>query len=665
MHGPQPLSFEVQKTDGTARAGVLTVRGIAVQTPTFMPVGTHANVRHVPTAEVVASGARVLLANTYHLYLRPGPEVMRHFGSVHGFMQWPNAVLTDSGGFQIFSLADKRELTEDAAIFNSPYGGGKVRLTPELSIEAQRAIGSDIAMVLDVCPSSTAPEVEIRAAMDRTHRWAVRSLEAHRAVPTTQALFAIVQGGVSEAFRRESAEVLTQHPFHGFAIGGLAVGETREELYRMCAYTAQWLPTGKPRYVMGVGTPRDLVNCVAGGADMFDCIIPTKMAQQGYAYTYRGVERLHQMKHRLSKEPVEEGCDCSTCRTYARGYVHHLFRANQSLGPALISAHNLRHFQRLMTRLRAAVVAGEFSNESRTILSGLEAAEAEQRPHFVPVTLESGVRAVRDETTSEVMHPGPGPWVEANSLYVEQLGLEARLRASAAGVVRVLDVGLGAAANALAAIECAERVGAPRARLVVVSLERAIEPLEAALRDGKFEYIERHRAKVEALLRDRVWRTDQVEWRLLVGDAYEALCQTEGKFDLVFHDPFSPEHNADLWTVEFFDSIRERCASNAELATYSAATPARVAMLLAGFYVGPGIPSGARPETTRAAMRADALPELLGERWLGRWERSSARSPPLKPFDLGVASAVRGHPQFRVRPARVPFQRGAPTPGDG
>jgi queuine tRNA-ribosyltransferase len=363
-----PLRFELEATAASgARAGVLHTRRGPIQTPVFMPVATHAGFRHHAVDEVFASGARILLSNTYHLLLSPGPEVFEKLGGIHRFMNWKGGVLTDSGGYQIFSLSEDREITEQGAVFTNPRDNHRHALTPEISIATQKAIDSDIMMVLDVCIDSTSNELATREAMERTHRWALRSLRAHQARDTGQALFAIVQGGSFEKLRDESAAFLTAHPFDGFAIGGLAVGEARDVLYAMTAHTARLLPAERPRYLMGVGTPIDLVECVARGVDMFDCILPTKMSQQGYAYTFEGQLRLSKVEHRFSDAPLDKTCDCSTCRKYTRAYVQHQVSGGHALGTQLLGVHNLRHYQVLMQRLRAAIAAGTFEDEVKVL----------------------------------------------------------------------------------------------------------------------------------------------------------------------------------------------------------------------------------------------------------------------------------------------------------
>jgi len=339
-----------------ARAGVLHTRRGDIPTPVFMPVATRAGFRHISLEDARSAGASIILSNTYHLLDAPGPEVFRAFGGIHRFMGWSGAVLTDSGGYQIFSLPGERSISERGAHFRLPSGRRHL-LTPESSIEMQQAIGSDIMMALDVCVDSTSDEERTREAMATTHAWAVRSLHAHAALDQGQALFGIVQGGVHATLREESAGAITALPFDGFAIGGLAVGESRAEREAMTELCAPLLPAHKPRYLMGVGTPLDLVEAVHRGVDLFDCILPTKMAQQGWAYTFHGVLEALRPSMRLAGGPLEPGCPCLGCTSQPLGYLHHLLRVGNAQGVRWLALHNICHTQRLMARLRAAILA--------------------------------------------------------------------------------------------------------------------------------------------------------------------------------------------------------------------------------------------------------------------------------------------------------------------
>jgi queuine tRNA-ribosyltransferase len=378
------LGFRVTAHDhgSRARRGVVETPHGTFDTPAFMTVGTRATVTGLEPTDLAAVGAQVLLANTYHLMLRPGVEAFRRIGGVHAFMGWRGPVLTDSGGFQIFSLSEDRTISERGARFRSYVDKRMHLLSPERSIEIQTAIGSDIMMVLDVCVDSTSDATVMRAAMERTHRWALRSLAAREAARDAaraeqgerppQALFAIVQGGLDPTMRAESASFLTQHPFDGFAIGGLAVGDTREQREDVIAASAERLPQERPRYLMGVGTPPDLLHAMLAGVDMFDCILPTHLGWQGTAFTDTGRVKITRGAYARADVPLDEGCACTTCRTYSRAYLHHLFQCGEPLGPRLLSIHNLHHYQALMQGARRAIEAGAYATWAREKLAAID-----------------------------------------------------------------------------------------------------------------------------------------------------------------------------------------------------------------------------------------------------------------------------------------------------
>ncbi|MBI3557794.1 MAG: tRNA guanosine(34) transglycosylase Tgt [Deltaproteobacteria bacterium] len=354
------FSFNLKHEDaGTrARRGEFRTAHGTVQTPVFMPVGTFASVKTMDLKDLADVEAEIILGNTYHLLLRPGQAVFEKFGGIHDFMGWKKPVLTDSGGFQIFCLPEHRKITEEGAAFRSYVNGDLFLLSPEKSIEMQTAIGSDIMMVLDWCIESTSDHAQTQVAMELTHRWALRSLAAR--TRTDQALFAIVQGGVFEDLRRRSADFLTQHAFDGFAIGGLAVGETKAEREDHTELVASMLPKYKPRYLMGVGTPADLLEAVYRGVDMFDCVIPTMYAQRGVAYTSRGRFHVTPTALRMSDEPLDANCPCPTCCNYPVGYLHHLAKCKEPTGWRLLAIHNQVYYQRLMQRMRTAIEQDRF-----------------------------------------------------------------------------------------------------------------------------------------------------------------------------------------------------------------------------------------------------------------------------------------------------------------
>lgn len=360
---------------------MVTGHGV-VETPVFMDVGTRASVTGLTPAELASTGAQVVLGNTYHLMLRPGVEGFRKLGGIHNFMRWPGPVLTDSGGYQIFSLPESRTITEKGARFKGYTDEQMHMLSPEIAIEVQTAIGSDIMMVLDECIDSTSDEAETKRAMERTHRWALRSLAAR--TNENQALFAIVQGGIVPELRKTSAAFLTEHPFDGFAIGGLAVGDTRSEREDITALAADLLPKDRPRYLMGVGTPPDLLNAMLAGVDMFDCIIPTQLATQGYAFTSTGRVRVTRTVNVHSEERLDAACHCSTCETFSRAYLHHLFKAREPLGPRLLATHNLHYYHALMADSRRAIEEGRFVAFARERLLAIDRHE-HSSTRFAPV----------------------------------------------------------------------------------------------------------------------------------------------------------------------------------------------------------------------------------------------------------------------------------------
>jgi len=350
--------FALEKTDGGARAGSLHTPHGRVATPAFMPVATQGSVKAVDPNDLRSLGAEMVLSNTYHLYLRPGIDVIRKMGGLHGFMRWDGPTLTDSGGYQGFSLAHLREITEDGIIFKSHLDGSLHTFTPEAVIDHQQGIGADVIMPLDMCVSSRSDRAEVELAVERTTRWAERSLGSHGV--GDQALFGIVQGGLLADLRERSAEQITSLGFPGYAVGGLSVGETKAEMYAVTELVTRLLPADAPRYLMGVGSPEDLVECVARGIDMFDCVLPTRIARNGALFTRTGRVNIYTAPFKARERPIEAGCDCYTCRTFSAAYVHHLFRAKELLAFRLATIHNLRFVTRLMEEMRAAIQQGGF-----------------------------------------------------------------------------------------------------------------------------------------------------------------------------------------------------------------------------------------------------------------------------------------------------------------
>lgn len=699
------LAFKLEATasGSRARAGRFTTPHNEVLTPTFMPVGTHAAVRAQRREDLLASHVDVLLANTYHLLLRPGLKIFEQFGGIHHFMNWPRSVLTDSGGFQIFSLPGSRTMREECAEFKSYLDNTLIQLSPEKSIEAQKTIGADIMMVLDQCVPSTVEHSVARAAMQLTHRWAQRSLAARGDSP--QALFGIVQGASYEDLRVESAQVITDMPFDGFAIGGLAVGETKAQREDCTATVTEHLPEDHPRYLMGVGTPRDLLEAVHRGVDMFDCILPTALAKQGVAFTRHGRLDLRRAAYQGREASLDPLCDCYTCKTYSIAYLWHLQRVHETQGWQLLGLHNIHFYMHLMRRMRTNILGGtwlEFYTQQRELLDARDGYGPPvthvtkatrrlrnlKRGRYEVVIPHGGVRGdnaraavghIRDMISGEVMHSVNDPTEEALSLYVEQSRLIQRLEPeppavdpllvgrSAPRPIVVWDVGLGAAANAMAAITSVENklsqaayprdsskdARAARVKLRLISFENDLDALTLARAHPRWFKHLRHPAPAE-LLAKHEWRSKDgsIEWLLLAGD-YAKRKFAAPKADIIFFDPFSYKTDAALWSLTEFQELHSLCQHTAtEIFSYTYSTRIRAAMLAAGFYVAKGRATGPKAETTIAlspmAAAAPHAHELLGTEWLHKWQRSDAKIPcGAEEHDTGWETAIYEHPQFR------------------
>jgi queuine tRNA-ribosyltransferase len=677
------FTIDRQATGSKARAARFRTLHGEVETPVFMPVGTQATVKGLTVDALRTVGSRVLLANTYHLLLRPGPDVFRAFGGIHRLMKWQGPVLTDSGGFQIFSLPAERAIDEKGARFRSYVDGTMHMLSPETSIDMQKAIGSDIMMVLDQCIPSTAPLAQAEAAMHLTHRWAQRSLEARGDSP--QALFGIVQGACHPSLRRQSADHLAKLPFDGLAIGGLAVGETHAERYEFTGLVTDHLPTDKPRYLMGVGTPIDILEAVHRGVDMFDCIIPSQLAHRGTAFTSHGKIHCRRTVYRLSEAPLDADCDCQTCREYSRAYLCHLVRSNETLGAQLLSIHNLTFYHRLMREMRESILRDDFTafyerkrhelarpDDDHPSKPPAKAAvpSAPRRGDYEIVKGPSGAFSIRQMSSGEVMHSVNRPSDEANALYVVQSRLAERIgvvpdeSGAPAPELVIWDVGLGAASNAMAAIACFEAVHAQRGAtgvrpVRIVSFECDLDPLILATKkSARFPHLQH--AAPHGLLGQGRWihASGLLAWELVQGDFLARLGSAPAP-DLVFYDPFSAKTDTALWTPDAFAAVAAHgSAKPMALYTYSASTAVRAALLWAGFWVAEGVGTGTRATTTIAFTSADGGPAhtapgprttpWLGDAWLSRWRRSDSRYPP----DLGEAAKsafsqrIESHRQF-------------------
>ena len=367
------LRFEVHKTEGEARRGTLTFTRAdgcvrKVETPIFMPCGTYGSVKGLSPDQLEAAGVQMLLGNTFHLMLRPGMEVMETHGGLHGFMGWDKPILTDSGGFQVYSLGDLRKISEEGVKFRSPVNGDEIFLSPETSVKIQRALNSDVVMCFDECTPFPATRDEVAESMELSMRWAARSKSAFEGNPNS--LFGIIQGGIHEDLREVSLEKLTSIGFDGYAIGGLSVGEPREEMLRVIRHLAPRMPDDKPRYLMGVGTPEDLVECVRRGVDMMDCVMPTRNARNGHLFTSSGVVRIRNSPHKTDTRPVDQRCGCYTCRNFSRAYLHHLDKCGEILGAVLNSIHNVHYYLDIMADLREGLDSERLTERINAIYDG-------------------------------------------------------------------------------------------------------------------------------------------------------------------------------------------------------------------------------------------------------------------------------------------------------
>jgi len=678
------VQFTVHATaaGSRARAATLSTARDAIATPVFMPVGTRGTVRTQTLAQLgqlAELGAPILLANTYHLGIRPGIEVFERFGGLHRWMGWPHSILTDSGGFQIFSLPGTT-IDDAGATLRGSDGRTRV-LTPERSIETQRAIGSDIMMVLDHCIASTSSHAEAAAAMERTHRWATRCLAARGASP--QALFAIVQGACFADLRRHSADVLTgMHGFDGYAIGGLAVGETRAQREDTTELVTQLLPEDRPRYLMGVGMPIDLLEGVHRGIDLFDCILPTSLAQQGIAFTSRGRIDLARSVHRLAEQALDPACACDACTRTPRSYLHHLVKCQEPLGWQLLAFHNLAFYVRLMADIRAHIRAGSFlafHAEQRELLGRADAdnppgrrprvkpSKPRSRGDFALHTSPHGFVSLQHVPSGEVMHSVNEPDVEAARIYIEQSQLIARAltppvapAGAASAPLVVWDVGLGAGHNAMALVRAIDRAierttdrtrttepfahaGTP---IELVSFEHDLDAFRLALAHVEHFPHLRHRAP-HVLAHRGSFRQGCFTWSLCAADFLTAFA-AQPQPDVIFYDPFSAKVDAAMWSLAAFTRLYGYLTKPVELFTYTSSTAIRSAMLVAGFHVARGVGSGPKPETTIALTRPSPPHLLLGRDWLDRRQRSAARFPADVPLEQHTAldQVIRDHAQF-------------------
>jgi queuine tRNA-ribosyltransferase len=670
------LNFKLEATakGSRARAATFTTLHGEVQTPIFMPVGTQATVKNQTVESLKTAGSNVLLANTYHLLLRPGPEVMRKFGGIHKFMNWDRPVLTDSGGFQIFSLSHSREMNENGARFLSYVDNRPILLTPELSIDMQKAINSDIMMVLDQCIESKASHKEAKAAMNLTHRWAKRSLEARG--DSLQSMFGIVQGACFEDLRKQSADVLTNlrvngEGFDGLAIGGLAVGETKTEREDFTEIATAMLPEHLPRYLMGVGTPIDILEAVHRGVDMFDCIIPNQYGQRGLGFTSLGNFQMRRSVYKFSEEKLDPVCACLTCTNYSRAYLHHLMKTDEPLGWHLLTLHNITFYHRLMHDMRLSILRGTFLDfyerkRKELIMTDEENPPVAMKPsssHKKNKRLQlgdyevfeggRGFSSIRQMSSGEVMHSVNPPQEEARNLYVIPSRIDERL--NELDEVVIWDVGLGAAHNSMAVIhEFLNKDFTGKIR--IVSFENDTDPLKLALRNAHlFPHL--HHAAPHELLKHNKWESPKVdiEWELIQGD-FSSNFHGAPKPHVIFYDPFSMHSNVELWSEEVFARIFKFCFGHeVQLLNYSASTAVRATLLAVGFTGGYGPATGPKSTTTFAyndsSLAVKQGVTLLGEEWLKRWEKSDAKVARTlsKSDEKEFEEKIRRHSQFRSK----------------
>ncbi len=663
--------FEAECSNTKARACRFTTLHNEVETPVFMPVATRAVVRTQDMSAVDELGFPVLLANTYHLLIRPGGEVFRRFGGIHSFMNWKRSVLTDSGGFQIFSLPNAVKISEKGAAFRSYHDGRTILLSPETSIETQKIIGSDIMMAMDQCIPSTSDKDICIDSVEITAKWAERSLTARG--DSLQSIFGIVQGACYPELRKRSALQITSLPFDGFAIGGLAVGETGDERNDMTEFTASLLPRDYSRYLMGVGTPIDLLEGVHRGVDMFDCILPTSHAQQGVAYTSLGVVELRRGVYKFSDRPLDEKCTCPACRRYTRGYLHHLIKTGEYYGANLVGIHNLTFYRNLMNTMRGHIIAGDFYSyylEQRDVLvRGDEnyppvPTRVKKRKdtmslgNYEVIKQEGGFHSIRHVSSGEVMHSVTDPLIEAKRLYVDQLNMKDTLPLHNEENFIIWDVGLGAGTNAMAAITEYEKLytgDATRVPIKIISFENDLDSLRLAVKNPSLFPHVKHPAPASILNQGR-WASSRypVEWILYEGDFYNTSASADEPH-CIFYDPFSLHTDTPLWSYSMFRRLFQKCGGRAaRLFTYSSSTQVRSSLLAAGFYVGRGAGTGPKSETTAAFSCPECCPEwieLLDGEWLGRFERSSSKYSRNCSEDeqSEIERKVLEHPQFNNR----------------
>lgn len=635
IHSTAQANTQARTTEFVTRQGTI------VQTPMFMPVATVAAFRGIKTEDVATLNYPIILANTFHLFLRPTGPTLEKLGGIQKFMKWNGSVLTDSGGFQIFSMAENFQLSEKGARVRSFVDGTWHLFTPELSIQTQHQIGSDILMVLDQCVPSTSPRHIAHDAVQLSARWAKRSLDAHG--DHTAAMFGIVQGACDLELRKLSAELTTALPFDGIAIGGLAVGEEKHEREDVTEFTTRLLPQDKPRYLMGVGTPIDILEAVHRGVDIFDCILPAAFGQQGEVFTSNGKLSLRRSVYKHDESPIDHRCSCPACQKYTRAYIHHLVKCKETIGQALCAVHNLTFYKNLCDTMKCEILAGTFHQyylQAREQLVRTDELlpptppKVSRRPskHLGDYELkqEGEAHYIAQKSSAEVMHPSKDPSIEANVLYVEGSSLIERAKSLGPNDTLVIwDVGLGAAFNAMAVIKALENF-APEysCKVEMVSFEKDLDSLKLAMRHKPVFPHLWHQAPTSILTGD-AWERGNISWRLIQGDFTEKLNKAATP-DIVLFDPFSPKVDTPLWGYNSFIRLYDRMKDDSVLVTYSLSTAVRSALLGAGFFVGilPGVP----PKEENTIAWKNPLPSRIEDkkltaRFLDRWHASDKKIP--------------------------------------
>jgi queuine tRNA-ribosyltransferase len=595
-----------QSSESGARSVSFKTPHGPIQGPLFMPVATRGALRHLPHDRLVEFGTQVLLSNTFHFFDRPGVELLKTLGPLHRFIKWAHPILTDSGGFQVFSLAKRMQLSEEGARFRSPFDGRELFLGPEESLMTQDLLGSDIRMVLDVCIPSTASRDLMVAALEQTTRWARRSFDTFQSRQRDGLLFAIVQGGLHLDLRTQSRDQLSTLNFDGFALGGLAVGESFDERITAVNQFSTLLPADKPRYLMGVGTPIDLLESVRAGIDMFDCIMPLALAQQGRAFTSQGHVLLRRAVYKSVDETLDPNCSCPTCTTHSLAYLNHLVKCQEPMATYLIAQHNVYFYHHLMFMMRSAILENRFEQLYQELRQRIDADDPRfpiqspkvhaQNSTFQIETID-GLSKVRSKETNEVIHARENSDHESQLFYIEANDLKNRLTKPDSQPFVVWDVGLGAGHNAFAALKLVQDLAARselRRPVQMVSVELNPEIFRLVLSQSqRFGHLQSDWATpllADGKVQDSTLR---LEWSLIVEDFAKAVFSLP-KPDAIFFDPYSYKTQPELWTDLIFAEIYKKMKPGATLSTYASGSNFRTMLKDLGFDVNDGPKNGVK-----------------------------------------------------------------------